>query len=81
MQLPRQFGQELDQNVRRGRSTSAIRRNQAMGMLKGGTTVSEVAMSIQRSERSVRHLRLKYLQTDSDQDKPRSGSPPVLFKQ
>jgi transposase len=49
-------------------------------MLKGGMTVPEVARAIHCSERSVRHLRLKYHQTGTIQDKPRSGRPPVLSK-
>jgi transposase len=81
MATPRQFGQELDQNVRRTRNTSPATRDQAIGMLKGGMTVPEVARAIHRSERGVRHLRLKYHQTGTIQDKPRSGRPPVLSKQ
>jgi transposase-like protein len=81
MPLQRRFGQELDQNVRRSRNISPATRNQAIGMLKSGMTVLEVARAIQRGERTIRDLRAKYRQTGSVQDKPRSGRPPVLSKQ
>ena len=81
MATPRQFGQELDQNVRRTRNISPATRDQAIGMLKGGMTVPEVARAIHRLERGVRYLCLKYHQTGTVQDKPRSGRPPVLSKQ
>jgi transposase len=81
MATPRQFGQELDQNVRRRRNISPATRDRCIGMLQGGMTVQEVAVAIQRSERAIRDLRLKYRQTGSVQDKPRSGRPPVLSKQ
>jgi transposase len=54
-------------------------RDRCIGMLQGGMTVQEVAAAIQRSERAIRDL--KYRQTGSVQDKPRSGRPPVLSKQ
>jgi transposase len=81
MATPRQFGQELDQNVRRRRNISPATRDRCIGMLQGGMTVQEVATAIQRSERAIRDLRLKYRQTGSVQDKPRSGRLPVLSKQ
>ena len=74
----RQFGQELDQNVRKPRNISPASRDRAIGMLQGGMTVKEVAATIQRSERAIRDLRLKYRQTGSVQDKPRSGRPSIL---
>jgi transposase len=61
----RQFGQELDQNVRRPQNISPASRGRAIGMLQGGMTVKEVAATIQRSERAIRDLRLKYRQTGS----------------
>jgi transposase len=81
MATPRQFGQELDQNVRRLRNISPATRDRCIGMLQGGMTVQEVAAAIQRSERAIRDLRLKYRETGSVQDKPRSGRPPILSKQ
>jgi hypothetical protein len=73
-----QFGQELDQNVRRGPNINIETRARAIGMLQGGCTVKEVAEAINRSVRAVRELRKKYHQTGTIQDKPRSGRPPVL---
>jgi transposase len=81
MATPRQFRQELDQNVRRTQNISPAMRDQAIGMLKGGMTVPEVARVIHCSEPGVRHLCLKYHQTGTIQDKSRSGWPPVLSKQ
>jgi transposase len=81
MATPRQFGQELDQNVRRQRNISPGLRGRVIGMLQAGATVKEAAASIGRSERAVCDLRTKYRQTDSVTDKPRSGRPPVLSKQ
>jgi transposase len=49
-----------------------------IGMLQGGIVVREVAAAVLRSERAIRELRLKYRQTGSVQDKPRSGRPPIL---
>jgi hypothetical protein len=68
MATPRQFRQELDQNVRRTRNISPAMRDQAIGMLKGGMTVPEVARVIHCSERGVCHLCLKYYQTGTIQD-------------
>jgi transposase-like protein len=65
MATPRQFGQELDQNVRRRRNISPATRDQCIGMLQGGMTVQEVAAAIQRSERAIRDLRFKYRQIGS----------------
>jgi transposase len=78
MPSQRRFGQELDQNVRRPRNISPASRGRAIGMLQGGMTVKEVAATIQRSERAIRDLRLKYRQTGSIRDKPRTGRPSVL---
>ncbi|KAF1942472.1 hypothetical protein EJ02DRAFT_164695 [Clathrospora elynae] len=44
-----QFGQELNQNVRRGPNINAETRNHAIRMLQGGCTVKEVADVINRS--------------------------------
>jgi transposase len=55
------------------------RETEAVGMLLAGATVREVADAIKRSERAVRDLRVKYCQTGSVQDKPRSGRPNILI--
>jgi transposase len=81
MAAPRQFGQELDQNVRRGRNIGPGLRSRVIGMLQAVTTVKEAAASISRSERAVRDLRTKYRQTGRVDDKPRTGRPLVLSKQ
>jgi transposase len=81
MAAPRQFGQELDQNVRRGRNISPGSRSRVIGMLQADATVKEAAASISRSERAVRDLRTKYRQTSRVDDKPRTGRPVILSKQ
>jgi transposase len=81
MATPRQFGQELDQNVRRQRNVSPGLRGRVIEMLQAGPTVKEAAASIGRSERAVCDLCTKYHQTGSVTDKPHSGHPPVLSKQ
>jgi transposase-like protein len=78
MATQRQFGQELDQNVRRGPNISATQRDQIIGMLDGGVSVKEVARAHGRSDRCIRKIRQKHRQTGTTQDKPRSGRPPVL---
>lgn len=78
MATPRRFGQEIDQNVRRGPNLSITQRNQIIGMLNSGATVKEVAKAYGRNDRSIRKLRLKYYQTGTVEDKPRSGRPPIL---
>jgi transposase len=82
MATQRQFGQKLDQNVRRGPNISATQRDQIIGMLDGGVSVKEVAHAYGRSDRCIRKIRQKYRQkyrqTGTTKDKPRSGRPPVL---
>jgi hypothetical protein len=63
MATQRQFGQELDQNVRRGPNISVIQRDQIIGMLNGGIPVKEVALAYGRSDRCIRKIRQKYHQT------------------
>ena len=78
MATKRQIGQELKQNARRGPNLSVVQRDQIIGMLNGGCTVKEVAAAYGRTDRCIRKLRLKYHQTVTTVDKPRSGRPPIL---
>jgi transposase len=78
MATPRQFGQELDQNVRRRPNMTVYERDKAIGMLRGGCTVSEVTTHFQRGDQTIRDLKRKYNSTTTTQDKPRSGRPPML---
>jgi hypothetical protein len=77
----RQFGQELDQNVRRQRNISPGLRGRVIGMLQASATVKEAAASTEHSERAVLNLHTKYRQTGSVTDKPCSSRPSVLLKQ
>jgi transposase len=74
----RQFGQELDQNVRRGPNLLVMQRDQIIGMLQSSATVKEVAHAYGCTNRCIRKIYQKYRQTGTTQDKPRSGQPPVL---
>jgi transposase len=78
MATQRQFGQKLDQNVRRGPNISATQRDQIIRMLDSGFPVKEMAHAYGRSNRCIRKIRQKYRQTGTTTDKPRSGRPPVL---
>jgi transposase len=78
MPTQRQFGQELNQNARRGPNITVSQREQIIGMLRSGSTIPEVADAYGRTDRAIRDLRKKYNQTGSVQDKPRSGRPPIL---
>jgi transposase len=78
MATQRRFGQELNQNARRGPNTTVSQREQIIGILRGGYTIAEVANAYGRTDRAIRDLRKKYTQTGSVQDKPRSGQPPML---
>jgi transposase len=81
MATQRRFGQELNQNARRGPNITVSQREQIIGMLRGGYTTAEVANAYGRTDRAIRDLRKKYTQTGSVQDKPRSGRPPMLSTQ
>ena len=78
MATPRGFGQELDQNVRRGPNLSIVQRDQIIGMLQSGATVKEAAHAYGRTDRCIRKIYQKYRQTGTTEDKPRSGRPLVL---
>jgi transposase len=71
--------QELDQNVRRGPNLTIAQRNQIIGMLGSGATVTEVADAYGRTARCIRDLRKKYTTTGTTADKPRTGRPPILL--
>jgi uncharacterized protein (DUF433 family) len=65
MPTQRQFGQELNQNARRGPNITVSQREQIIGMLRSGSTIPEVADAYGRTDRAIRDLRKKYNQTGS----------------
>jgi predicted N-acyltransferase len=65
MATPRQFGQELNQNMRRRLNLTIEQRNIIIGRLAAGATVAECAALYGRSERCIRDLKKKYYQTGS----------------
>lgn len=50
----RRFGRELDQNVRRGPNMTISERNEAIGMLRSGCSVAEVADHFGRGRQTIR---------------------------
>jgi transposase len=78
MATPRQFGQELNQNARRGPNLTTAQRDQICGMLNAGATVKECADAYSCTGRCIRDLYKKYYQTGTTEDKPRSGRLPIL---
>jgi hypothetical protein len=73
-----QFGQELDQNVRRGPNMSVEIRDRIVGMIVSGCSITEAAEAYGWPVRTIHHLYKKYLQTGTTQDRPCRGRPPVL---
>jgi transposase len=73
-----QFGQELNQTVRRGPNMSVEIRDRIVGMIISGCSITEAAEAYDWPVRTIHHLYKKYLQTGTTQDRPRSGRPPVL---
>lgn len=80
MPTPRIFGREISQNARRKPNMSPAERNYAIGMLKGGCSVVEVADACGRSPSTIRRLINKVTTTGTTTDKPRSGRPPILSR-
>jgi hypothetical protein len=50
MATQRRFGQELNQNARRGPNTTVSQREQIIGMLRGGYTIAKVANAYGRTD-------------------------------
>jgi IS30 family transposase len=80
MPTPRIFGREISQNARRKLNISPGERNYAIGMLKGGCSVVEVADACGRSPSTIRRLINKVTTTGTTTDKPRSGRPLILSR-
>jgi hypothetical protein len=58
-----QFGQELNQNVRRGPNISVEIRDCIVGMIISSCSITEAAEAYGQPVRTIRHLYQKYLQT------------------
>ena len=78
--IPRQFGRELSQNVRRRPNMTVDERNVAVGMLDEGASYKDVAARFNRDPSTIRQLYNKLHQTGSVCDKPRSGRPEILSR-
>jgi hypothetical protein len=70
MATQRQFGQGLDQNVRRGPNMSVEIRDCIVVMIIDSCRVTEAAEVYDQPVCTVRHPYKKYLQTGTTQDRP-----------
>jgi transposase len=78
MATPRQFGQEVAGNARRGLNISPIERQRIISKRECGTTVRELAAEFGRSESAIKYTTRTYTKTGTTQEQPRSGRPPIL---
>jgi transposase len=78
MPTPRQFGQEVARNARRGPNISPTERQRIIAKRQCGETVRELAAEFRRSESAIKYIIRTYTKTGTTQEQPRSGRPPVL---
>jgi transposase len=78
MPPPRQFGQEIAGNARRGPSISPDERQRIIAKRECGVTVRELAAEFKRSESAIKYTIRTYAKTGTTQEQPRSGWPPIL---
>jgi hypothetical protein len=78
MATQRQFGQELNQNVRRDPNLTMEQKYIIAGMLCGGCSIKECADAYGRTACCIRNLWKEYSCTGTTQDEPHSGRPPML---
>ena len=78
MPTPRQFGRELDQNVRRGPNINATVREQIIAKRECGYTIKELVEEFGRSRSAIKYTIRTYSTLATKEDKPRSGRPPAL---
>ena len=74
----RQFGREIDGNVRRKRNIDAETRDKIVGMLLGGALQHEAATRFNTTQAAVSRIYKKWQQTGTTKDKKRPGRPPIL---
>lgn len=78
MPTPRRFGQDVDQNVRRGPNISPAERQRIIAEREVGVTVRELAAEFGRSESAIKYTLRTYTKTATTEERPRSGRPRIL---
>jgi transposase len=78
MPTQHRFGQEIDQNVRRGPNISPAARHKIIAKREEGVTVRELAAEFGRSKSAIKYTIRTYTKTATTKDQPRSGRPPIL---
>jgi transposase-like protein len=78
MPTPRRFGQEVDQNVRRGPNLSPAERQRIIAKREVGVMVRELAAEFGRSESAIKYTLRTYTKTATTEERPRSGRPRIL---
>jgi hypothetical protein len=78
MPTQRRFGQELDQNARRGPNISPAARLKIIAKRSCGVPLKELAYEFGRSVSAIKYTIRTYAHASTPNDKPRSGRPPIL---
>lgn len=80
MPIPRQFGQEIDGNTRRGPNISPDDRGAIIALRECGVSVSKLATRFGRSEHAIRYTLQTYTSRPTTEERPRSGRPTILSR-
>jgi hypothetical protein len=78
MPPPRQFGQEVDHNVRRGPNLTPTQREQIISKYQAGVSTAELVKEFGRSEHAIRCTVKRWTTHHTTQELPRSSRPPIL---
>jgi transposase len=81
MPPPRQFGQEIDHNVRRGPNLTPTQREQIIAKYQAGISTAELVKEFGRSEHAIRCTVKRWTTHHTTQELPRSSQPPILSTQ
>jgi transposase len=78
MPPPRQFGQEIDHNVRRRPNLTPTQREQIIAKYQAGVSTAELVEEFGRSEHAIQYTIKKWTTHYTTQELPRSGRPHIL---
>jgi transposase-like protein len=78
MPPPRQFGQEIDNNMRRGRNLTPTERAQIIAKYQAGVSTAELVEEFGRSEHAIQYTIKKWTTHHTTQELPHSSRPPIL---
>jgi hypothetical protein len=78
MATPRRFGQELNQNARRGPNITPADRLKILTKHSLSVTVNELVEEFRRSRSAIKYTIRTYSTTTTTQEQPRSGCLPIL---